>query len=516
MIKLPRFNGIHYSFHAIGLFSFFYFILTSPGFASINEINDHQELKVTQEEFLEIPEEDKLEQFLHWDMSKKALEGCADAEYWKDTRVTFDYERGDVIIQFPSTPREVGIEKLELVIHPKELNILSHQSIDDGFHLHNIKRIPLSKDKLLQVIPMPLSVTNVWALNHKVKDNITGYKKLVNTELRAYSKDLVGASSYSICNSLPFNNINLFEFDNLSRLTPYFEDNTLNPSQVLEVSINNFEQELNYLDSRYELNQLRRQNNSLPKPNEEALALLRKEFNYDKDAIGKDIHKWEWTLKPKWRRRSHAEGSQLVFGLFGEVESSDFKTLSTIIKVLHVVAPHLDASYSSDPNKVTLPIHYTSCTSDSISSGFDCKKNSGLFINGNYGVHNDHGRRYDIGWIWIDSSSKEARRNIILYHEIGHSLGLVHNKCYNSRMSYEISDSGWTQLDLMMLNVLYNPIQDNDNLDSYDYKPNWINYMVATFNLDGEKVEHLLEEPWKACEKREKGWENLLFLIEGQ
>ena len=39
-------------------------------------------------------------------------------------------------------------------------------------------------------------------------------------------------------------------------------------------------------------------------------------------------------------------------------------------------------------------------------------------------------------WIWVDSSNTGVRRAHIIIHELGHALGLDHNLCQNSVMTY--------------------------------------------------------------------------------
>ena len=449
---------------------------------------------------------------------------CEDKEFWKETRVTFDKERGQVYFQFPSTPSEVGVTSLQFTITPKEIDLSSRQSMDSGFHLHNVQRLHLSTDRKVQAIPMALSVTEQWGNNNKVKNKIAGYSKLVDTELIVYSGYPRKTSIISKC-IIYSSSVDLFEFDGISRIAPYFEENIIEPYALLEVNINNFDQELNYINSINELNQLHKQNTLLPKPNEEALALLRREYNYDKDFIGPHTYRWEWTRKSEWRTRySTSKDAGVVFGLFGEVESSDLETLSTIIRVLHVVAPGLNASYSTDPNKVTLPIHYTTCTQEALKTGLECHDYAGFFIEGNYGVHNpSYGGKWDVGWIWIDANMGTNRRDIVLYHEVGHSLGLPHNSCFSSRMSYERwSGAGWMQLDLMMLNVMYNPNKEpigtyfhpvaNEHIDA-THLYEWHEQKIIYYNLDEEKVDRISEEPWEACGKKERGWEDLISLI---
>ena len=69
----------------------------------------------------------------------------------------------------------------------------------------------------------------------------------------------------------------------------------------------------------------------------------------------------------------------------------------------------------------------------------------------------------EFGWIWIDSQRSAELRSHVLVHEFAHALGLLHNKCYDSSVSYnsyapEIAH--FSVLDLMQLRVLYDPKLD--------------------------------------------------------
>ena len=42
-------------------------------------------------------------------------------------------------------------------------------------------------------------------------------------------------------------------------------------------------------------------------------------------------------------------------------------------------------------------------------------------------------------FIWVDASLRGDRRSHVLIHELGHALGLSHNLCWDSVMTYEFS-----------------------------------------------------------------------------
>ncbi len=514
-----------YRFSAfIGLCILFSVVLTSS--IDTRKITGIESTEIIEETILEQIGKDISIEDIDVDEQLATLEEemlCNDKEFLKGSKVTFDYERGMVYFQFPSIPSKEGAKALQFLVVPKELDWWRKDVIDSGFHLHNEQRIKLSTDKKIQAVPMALSVSSWWGNHHEVKNKTRGDSRLVDTELVLYSRSSHGSARCIIHSG----SVDLLEFEGISRIAPYFAENIIEPYALIEVNISNFDQELEYIKSKNELVQLRKQNTLLPKPNEEALALLLRDYNYDEDFIGTHTHRWETSRTAEWRTRySTDKDAGIVFGLFGKAEPSDLETISTIIKALHVVAPTLNASYSTDPDKVTLPIHFTTCTDEASESGMYCRGGAaGFFLNGDYGVHNHpHERIWDIGWIWIDASLEGSYREYVLYHEIGHSLGLPHNACYSSTMSYERGFGGWTALDLMMLNVMYNP--NKEPMGKYFHPvPNklidaghlyeWHEQKIIYYNLSEEKFESIKDEPWDSCSKREKGWESLLSLIHG-
>ena len=92
--------------------------------------------------------------------------------------------------------------------------------------------------------------------------------------------------------------------------------------------------------------------------NEASLALLGKDLEYSPNVNGD--YKWvDHNISFKRIRNQ-----KTVVGLYGDVRKSDLELIKNALQVLHVVAPGLDISYSSETKHVTLPIHITDCENE--------------------------------------------------------------------------------------------------------------------------------------------------------
>ena len=113
------------------------------------------------------------------------------------------------------------------------------------------------------------------------------------------------------------------------------------------------------------------------------------------------------------------------------------------------------------------------------------------------------------GWIWVDSKHTGDFRLSILTHELGHALGLNHNFCRNSVMSYsKFSDDNiyFEHIDLMMLHAIHHPDLEERKgvISTSDY--------VAKFDLDRNKIEEYKDDIVSTCHKKPSEYDFLIDL----
>jgi len=368
-----------------------------------------------------------------------------------------------------------GIKELKIKLSPSRSNEFS---ADIGFKMHNIRTYSL----------------DVGLLNYEIPLNI--YKRMgtdpyyVEVYLEAYRNISIPCGERIIAN------INENNFIEYKKMQPYYLDNILEPyfekyPDILTIG------EDEYIENYMSNEQTRFETHLLPEVNEVAIALMNKTVEYSAEE-GKYI--WAET-KPQFVPRQ----KEIVIGLFGDVKREDFKLLSRILKPLRIVAPELKISISDRVEDVTLPIHLLPC--DFLLSEFnDCW----LKIDGTYYGWNN--------WIWVDSSNKGVRRAHIIIHELGHALGLDHNLCQNSVMTYapynkdyhyrvpdHVDVPYFTELDLIQLRILYDPVIQDTFYSRYNWSSNEQD-IVDKFNLDQELIQEYKENPDEACLVRQTGW----------
>ena len=123
-----------------------------------------------------------------------------------------------------------------------------------------------------------------------------------------------------------------------------------------------------------------------------------------------------------------------------------------------------------------------------------------------------------MGWkdyVWVDSSKRGDYRSHILIHEIGHALGLGHNLCWTSAMTYEFSGPRvpyLSHIDLMQLQILYHP----DLTPSYNYKTAKRSLgrqqVINKLGLSEERVAYYEDNIEEACYQKPGVYDYLIEL----
>ena len=175
--------------------------------------------------------------------------------------------------------------------------------------------------------------------------------------------------------------------------------------------------------------------------------------------------------------RPMLHGTPLKVAIYGTPSEIDVQSFADTFEVLDVIAPHLDAGFAATPEEVTLAVHYVADCADDAKLGtelFADKRCGGLGYASWDGPGNLHfGHSY--GSIQFaertpDKSAMRIRNGV--FHELGHSLGLNHYRCWRSVMrapngSREVF--GWQPIDLLTIAAIQNPEMPQSLFDNNDY-----------------------------------------------
>lgn len=366
----------------------------------------------------------------------------------------FSYENNQLHLSFgENTPEDYGIHKLSLQIEP------DWQYAKKSDVLHNIYTLDLPANQ--NEISLPI---NIYQTKNKFDISIT----LKGSGKTNYQRD---------CLTSKITKVETNSIKNFSVINPYFSKKTIKSVYMNVPNITANTEDI-YIHEYMLYQQKRLSHKTLPPPHEAAVALLRKDIikNTESDS-------WEW--KDIKYGIPHKRNQETVIGFYGEVRNSDLVLLSNLIDALAIVIPDLNIKYSNNHSEVNLPIHIYPCTKE-IDYQLGCKDEYA-------------GAYFGSDWIFIDgNNSKEYRKHIIV-HELGHALGLGHNLCPDSVMSYADYSTDplfFSHIDLMQLQVLYSG------------KAN----IVSGNNLDEEKIEYYQENINQACSIKNSGWLELINL----
>ena len=400
-------------------------------------------------------------------------EDCKKEDLWKNNfNHEFDFESSKLFIEFSGKPEVLeNISKFKIKQSPASYSI--NQS---GFDYLNYKTITFD------------------LVNNKAEIPITLYKSEyesdypVNLIFEAYG----GENGRNVCSVAQLLSLHVNNYDKYLSPTVFYAEKTISSVNMKYPHVNTFLfDEDAYIKEFVSKSSLNTLYNTLPNITEETIALMH--------AYVDDENNW------KVNNNIYLEPitDELVIGLFGDVVPEDLAHIESIINTLRVVAPTLKISYSQNINYVTLPIHFSDCTEEFSEKFNDCYRAKWGFYVANTKVEH--------GWVWVDSSLSTLTRLNVLTHEVGHALGLGHNLCHNSVMSYsEFADheaNYFTHIDLMMLQAIYDP--------ELPHQKNAIHtgILVDHFDLDKDKIEQLKNDIPSTCHRQLQAYD---FLVEMQ
>ena len=407
---------------------------------------------------------------------------CFNEEFWSSVEAEITEDKRNFTISFPSIPNKNDIKSIDIIVKPMTIN---YESSKNAFHMHSIHQSRLN--------------TNLKEHEFQL-DLINGIDTNYSYLIRDWKLDIIASSNNLVdCYESTVLRFNSADYENISNLSVFYEKNIISPIYKKNYDVQEF-QEQQYLNQFFQKLELKKIQKVLPSPHEAALALLNKDVKYD----FKKSKKGEKYVDEYISTRKRLSG-EVNIGLFGNATNYDLHVVNKVLNILNIIAPNLKISYSDNPADVNLPIHFAHCTKRFSELVNDCRsKIAGTFYHRDSKLENAK-----FGWIWVDSQYSKSMREHILIHELGHALGLGHNLCRNSVMSYaKFADSMpyFTEIDLMQLRILYDPKLD----EIYN------NYQVIEdLDLDLDTYSEYADNSKPMCSPQQGGWKDFIEFQKG-
>ena len=409
---------------------------------------------------------------------------CDSPEFWDNIEYEVDLETLEFVVDFNNLNyRDYKIQNLYVVTEPYSPDAADWNHSTKGFEYHNFTKTLVPHNHDIAKVRLPL-----------YKSNFASLEKTYPLDIKLEATSM-GTSTPIACVKEDVSRIPFEKFRDFENMEPFFADGIFQPYDVENVQVDASGEDA-YIEKFMEYQKLKKSGKDLPSL-EAALALLGKNLIFSPSNEGD----FKWEDQPISYKQLRNE--KTVIGLYGDVKKSDLEDVNKMIQVLHAVAPGLDISYSSKTKDVTLPVHFTECE-DKLARHIGCKSE------GFVGVY--------MGWkdyVWVDSSKRGDYRSHIIIHEIGHALGLGHNLCWTSAMTYEFSGPQvpyLSHIDLMQLQILYHP----DLTPPYNYKTAKRSLgrqqVINKLGLSEERVAYYEDNIEEACYQKPGVYDYLIEL----
>jgi hypothetical protein len=405
---------------------------------------------------------------------KNPLVSCGGKDTWeKNLTFQFDFETSEMNVVFTGNKEDLkGVKRFSLKQNPASISWKQ-----EGFDYLNYKTINFELDNNNAKIPISITRSK-YESPYYIDFIFEAYTGGIGKDLLCYKSKVLSLNNANYKHYVP--------------PKAFFIDGVLSDPHIKYPVIGKeFADELRYIDEFIEKNSYNYLHSTLPPIEESTVALLHADNGY--------LLTSEWVVSQSISKQKITE--EIVIGMYGDVLQSDLEHLERLLTAIRVVAPTVKISYSESDKFVTLPIHFAKCTKEFSDKFNGCYDNAA-------GYYHPYGDAQH-GWIWVDSTHTGDFRLSILTHELGHALGLNHNFCHSSVMSYsKFSDDNiyFEHIDLMMLHAIHHPDVGGRKgvVSTKDY--------IDQFDLNRDKIEEYKDDIVSTCHKKPSEYDFLIDL----
>jgi hypothetical protein len=411
---------------------------------------------------------------------------CDSPEFWDNIEYEVDLETLEFVVDFNKLNyRDYKIQDLYVITEPYSPDAADWHINTKGFEYYNFTKTLVPHNDNVAKVSLPLYKSNFAS----VEKTYPLHVKLEATAMNTYNPVACVKEDVTMIPSE--------KFKDFKDMEPFFVDGIFQPYDIENLQIDSVEEDA-FISKFMEYQKMRKSGLDLPSL-EAGLALLGKDLTFSSNLDSDYV----WIKEPLKNKRIRTK--KTVLGLYGDVLKSDLEDVKKVIEVLHVVAPGLDISYSSETKDVTLPIHITECK-DKLGKHIGCEDGgwAGVYMWEDF--------------IWMDGSQRGDYRSHILIHEIGHALGLGHNLCWTSAMTYEKMGPNvpyFSHIDLMQLQILYNPVFQNKYYHSKNSSYLSRYKVINDLKLSEERVLYYEENIEEACYQQPGAYDHLIDMQVG-